>query len=416
MKGFSSFALLRVFAQVLTFAAGVIVVRILPPDQYALYAIAAALIAAITAISATGITSRFMALGAALERPSMELDLLYGGARSARLRLVTVVLVVALPFLAYLLISNGADPLAAVGILVLCVLSTVPLQQFGLASTELQLEKRFVLIGAIDVIANGVRALSVTILWILGVSSAVVLFSVTAFVAWTQAVLGWRSVRRYVRARVGVDPSSRRTFAIAVRQSLPAVLVMVASEQLVTLLLTLSGNTLGIAQVAALSRYALAFALVNNILGTWGASALARTVGGRGTVLRASGRYLAVYGAACLAFLSITVIFSGPLLHLLGESYEQLTLEFALLMAGATLTNFAAFGIGAINHARGYLSLSWVYIPFVVAWLVIGMTFVDTSSSLGAAILAASLAVPTLLGQLARAIYGIWNHTQSDVE
>ena len=413
MKSFTSFgtfAALRGCAQVLTFVAGIIIVRTLAPEDYALYSIATSLIAAVTTVSATGIASRFMALAAAVPRPSRELDTIYNSARAARMRLATVVMLLVAPLLVYLLTSNGASLEVAIGMTLLVAACILPLQQYGLTTSELQLQRKLVSIGAIDVLTNLLRVILISIAWVASWASALSLTLISALIAWAQASASSRRTRDTLRRSGVADVATRTSFSIAVKQSLPAVLVMVASEQMVTLLLTWSGNTTGIAEIAALSRYALAFALLNNILGTWGASYMARAAGGRRTVLRASARYLGIYTLACIVFLALVTLGANPLLALLGPHYANLQGEFLVLMVGATVSNLASFGIGALNHSRGYLRYSWTYIPLVAIWLTLSIFLVDTSTGIGAAVLTASLALPQLVSQLVRAVHGIATH------
>ncbi len=355
-----------------------------------------------------------MSLAASVKRPSRELDTIYVSARSARMRLSVVVMALVIPLLVYLLLANGATLPTTLIMTALVSACIIPLQQYGLTTTELQLQRRLGSIGVVDMLTSLARVLLVSLAWLSSWANAISLTLASTVVAWVQTLLSSRQTRSTLRSKARVDVGIRRSYSRAVRQSLPAVLVMVASEQMITVLLTWSGNTSGIAEIAALSRYALAFALLNNVLGTWGASMIARTTGGRRALLKSSGRYLVLYLSSCILFLAFVTVFTTPLLDLLGSHYSGLRAEFFILMAGATISNIASFGIGAVNHARGYLRYSWTYIPLVAIWLVAGVTLVDTSTGVGAAVLTATLSLPQLVSQAIRTVHGLKEHGKGD--
>ena len=182
---------------------------------------------------------------------------------------------------------------------------------------------------------------------------------------------------------------------------------MIVGEQVVNVILTANGNTDGIAQIAALSRYALAFTVINSIVATIGASTIARAPARSRELLQGSAKYVGLYAALCTATVAALTLASPFLLFLLGPDYEELSVEFFVLVVGAAITNFASFGIGVITHARGWISFSWSYIPFAVIWLVVVPQNVSTATSLGAATLAASLSIPLLLSQVVRLVVGV---------
>ena len=400
------FASFRVTAQVVAFVTGVVVVRLLPPEQYALYVIATTLLAAVTVVSASGITSTLLAKAAQEPRPSELVGQIYSAANKVRKQTAILITACVIPLLCVLLLGNGADVQTTILMCVILAGATFPTLAYGVALVELQIQRRYGLIGLIDTSANGVRLMFTAACAALAWVAAPVLFIGSLLMTAAQGIIGVYAARQSARPTPNPPSGLVREFRRAFARAAPATIAMVLGEQAVTLILTIVGNTIGIAQIGALGRFAVGFALINSVLTIMGASYLARLSGGREALRTGALKYTLTY-LLVSASLTLTLILASPLLlSILGSEYRHLTAEFAILMTGALVTNFALFGIGAVNHARGWLRFGWTYIPAAAAWFAFCTLFIDLRTSEGAAIMAASLSLPVLASNIIRAIAG----------
>jgi len=345
----------------------------------------------------------------------VEADEVFTAANRVRKQTALLVTVVVAPLLFYLLMANGATAWGALGICTILVLTVFPTLSYGLSVVELQLQRRFKVIGVSDSAANGVRLVFTSICAVLNLAIAPLLVVGALVLAVTQSALASRAAKESVDITRRAPRSDLVTdFRRAFYQMAPATIAIVGAEQAITIMLTLANNTAGIAQIAALSRFAVGFALLNSVVGTIGAGYLARIQPDRRAIVTGALRYNLLYFAASTIFAGAVVACSPLLLPLLGEPYENLRIEFLVIMLGSLTTNIALYGVGAVNHARGWLAYGWTYIPLVLLWACVCLFVLDVSTSMGAAILSASLSLPLLVSNLIRAGAGIAYMPKSD--
>lgn len=412
---FGGFAGLRFVTQILAFLSGILVVRLLPTTEYAYFALASSLLSAIAVLSASGVSSRLISTVARLPRPSEEANAAYSAAMRVRTGNLFIVSAVGLPFLAFLLLANGA-PVSTAALTVIAVgLATVPALNIGIFTVELEVGRRFARIALGDLSAAAIR------LALIGASAASGLLWAPVLLASGVISSTWQSsfVRRAARKTIALPPgfnaARTRQFRKAVAQTLPATLLMIVGEQSVNLMLTLAGNLEGIAQNSALSRFSVAFTLVNSVMGTLGASWISRAAGGR-RLIRTAGVYVLSYGAISVFFVVVVATFKEQLLLILGAQYSGLAHELMIVTIGAAVANFASYGLGVVNHARGWLSYSWTYAPGLAAWAIFAWLAIDRTTHLGAAVLLASLSLPLLLTQLVRLGGGVLSGGQRGLD
>lgn len=399
----SSFSL-GLASQALAFGAGIIVVRSLTRQDYASYSLSTTIISAVVVLADAGINSTMMAAAARVENAGRFRPLLAAALRWRRV-VWAIAVVPMLALLFYLLLGTGVAPVVAAVVCALTGALSFNSLSVGLASIEYQISGRFSALQIMDVASNALRLALLATAGLLGVAG-VILYLVLGLligVAQQRVMLSRISARHVDGPLTGSDSA---LFSRAIRSTVIVSLAIVLGDQLVNFILVQRGNPLAVADIAALSRFALAFGLLNTVMANIAAPYVARAGSTRPAVLRASALVVGVYGAACAAYVVFVWLAAPLLLTILGPQYDHLRVEMVVLAVGSAVSNFASWGTGLITHARGWLAHSWIYGVLLVLWAVYGYFVADVSTTLGAVTLVATLALPSLVSQIIRLVAG----------
>lgn len=395
--------------QVAAVVAGILAVRSMPKADYAAYSAASAAIAAAVAVADSGTGSVLMARLAASVGQTTVQQTLMGAALSVRRRTSVVVLVIVGTGLVYVFVGLHL-PVFAILVSLLIVIVTVSNSLLrSLYVTEVQLQRRYLdLVGA-DASGAGLRLIltvGVSFLALSSGASTVVFLAIALLGSLVQTAL----VRRVSGFRgVTADAASSETgaFREAVRATLPWTALMIAGEQLINVLLAAYGNATAIAEIGALTRYAMAFALVTSVLGTLVGTAIAHTSRERGALLSTLSKTIAGGLVVCGGYVAGLWLFRGPLLGLLGAQYSHLESMFFVLSIGSATAFFSSVVLGMFVHARGWVHGNWVFGPALALWVVWAAVIVQPRDGMSAAWVMLGLQVPTLVSQVARIVIGL---------
>ncbi|MBB6391069.1 hypothetical protein [Microbacterium thalassium] len=378
-------------------------------QDYALYAIALSALGLVTTLSDAGVNSKLLALAGEGAAAGKDVSPYFRAAMQFRRILAAAVVLPGLVLAIYLLFANGASPLILALSVLAIALTALAAISTSLVTVALQVFREYKSLQGTALWSAIVRLGLVAALFLLGVSSPPAFLFAGAIAAAYLYLARSRTAKHHADWGAGTHPVGREDFISASRSALPSALALILAEQLVTILLTINGNTDAIAEIAALTRFAVAFAVVNDVVRNIVAPSIARSAPTRSSVLRSLGQVSSVYLLLAVAYLT-GLILAGPLLlSILGPEYAGLTPELAALGLGTVIVNFSRGGIGAINYARGWNRYSWSYIPFAVVWAIVGLSALDLSTTWGAIAFSASLALVGLASQVVRLVHGVLN-------
>lgn len=400
-----SLASASAISQAFAFAAGLIVLRALPPKEYAFYVLVGAVVAAAGAVAESGIGTALLARVARLPTPSRIADNWMSSAVRLKTRLGASVLLPALVLVAFLLRVNGATwPVVAVLTLV-TALTMVSAFSISVLSIGLQVTGNFRALRRADVVGSAFRLSLVWLTSIVLPFGAIIALVINLLASWLQRLMERSAVRRRFSLRAERDRRTEAVLSSSVIKLIPVSLGTIAGEQLVLIVLSVTGNVHGIAAVAALGRYSALLLVVNGLVFTLGAARLSALDVTRH--LNAAATLIKTYSLVALLFVVISVAASPLLLRLLGPSYDDLFTPFVIITVGSALTNLALYGFGSVNHAMGWVRGGWVYLPVMVVVLAAGVVLLPVHTPIGAAALSASLCLPNLASQLVRLRIGL---------
>ena len=150
-----------------------------------------------------------------------------------------------------------------------------------------------------------------------------------------------------------------------------------------------------VAEVGALGRLAMIFAVLSNLLTNVFAPAFARCQSPR----RLRYQYAGVLGgvsAFSAGILAVAAFLPSAFLFVLGGKYAHLDHELVLMVGGAVASALTGT-FWALNSARGWIAGSWLYIPLTLATQVALIPFTDFSTVGGVLIFNLISSVPNVL-------------------
>lgn len=404
----SAYLVLVGVAQLSAFLAGVLLIRSMPKGDYAAYAAAVAGISAAAVIADSGIGATLMARMAAVGGALGERHALMRAALAVRRRVAVVVLVPICVGVVVVFVGLHLAPI----VIVICVALVAVVVWNSLVRTlyvvDLQLQRRFVPIVAADASAGVFRLALVAIVALIGLGAGtatpvyLAIFLAASFLQTSVA----RRFSGFRSSTAGDASAYGPAFTAAFRTTAPWTVLLIAGEQLINLLLTSYGNAAAIAEISALTRYALLLQLVVSVAGNVVGATLAH-VAPTSRALGSAFRRLVGGGALISAgFVGGVWIMRLPLLDLLGPGYAHLDTMFLLLAVASALQFFGTYVLGAMTHARGWLRGSWTFGPFLAAWVLAVVLVLQPRDSITAALAFLCLQIPTLLVQVVRVILG----------
>ena len=400
----------QIVIQILGFACGILVIRMLSQEQYALYTIANAMLGTLAVLADGGISTGVMAQGGKVWDDRRKLgSVLVTGIR-LRNKFAIASVIVAIPILGYLLKDHGAGWM----LVFLICLSILPAFLTGLTETILnigpKLHQDVTPMQGIQVGSSALRfVFSGLSLLILPLAPVALLF------AGLPQILANYRLRKLVRNKADLeapyDADEASAILRSVKRILPGAIYFSFSGQISIWLLSIFGTTDSVAQIGGLTRLTMlvsSIGLVSAILVVPRFSRLANNP----QLLRSFFVKFTVLEVAVISLMLAGVFVTAPfLLKLLGPGYENLEIQLLLLFVGASLallkgTWFSLFA------GRGLILPAYVSVGVNLATQIAGFTIFDLSDLQSVIIFSIVMHVPELV---LIGIYG-WTKIQNTSE
>jgi O-antigen/teichoic acid export membrane protein len=378
---FGTTAAAQAATQVLGFAAGLIIVRTLPPAKYALYVLSLTIVGAMNVLADSGITDGVMAEGGKQWRDRVWLGQVVATGRKLRFQFARIATCILIPTATWLLVKHGAS-WATAGFLILAIIANFLLSlSVGLYSIPPALHQQVFASIKISLRQSIIRLCLTAILLLAFPNPFVAMMTAVVaqyFVLGRIKKLGMGYIDHHQKSS---DVIETKILKLAKRR-FPDCLYYCISGQISIWLATLYGSTIMIAQIGALGRIGQLMLVLSSITSMVLVPRFARLANNHSLVIK---RYFQAQlvlglfvGLVCIAI----VIFSKECLWLLGASYAGLGGEIILMAvgAGANVLSTAAF---AMNMARGYVPNPVAYIGLNVLWQVLCIKWLNVGSVTG---------------------------------
>ncbi|MDQ6625245.1 MAG: polysaccharide biosynthesis protein [Verrucomicrobiota bacterium] len=399
-----NFAAVQGVVQIISFLSGILIVRHLDQREYAYFTIANTMQGTLNILADIGISVGLVSIGGRVWQDPHRFGQLINTALGLRRKLGFVAIVVVTPVLYSMLVKNGASipyTLALVALILGGLLVQLSLGVLGVVPRLRSDVGKIQIIDFTGAVARLIALVAVVFLF-LNAGVAVALGS-------AMLLLQYWLLRRYVSGVIDLQAPENAEDRIAMRgyiRSLAANAVFYCFQgQITVFLISFFGDRASsVAEVGALGRLAMIFAVLANLLTNVFAPAFARCHDARrlrwqfGTIVGA----VSLFSAAVVAF---AAIFPNEFLFVLGAKYAHLQRELVLMVAGAVIGALTGT-FWTLNASKAWIAGSWLYIPTTVATQLALIPFTDFSSVRSVLIFNLISALPNLLLNLVLSFRG----------
>lgn len=372
----------QILVQAIGFISGIMVIRLLSPQQYAYYTLANTVLGTMVVLADGGVSSGVMSQGAKVWQDPLKLGRVFSTGIHLRKRFAIFSIILSTPILVYLLLNNGASISATV---LICV-TLIPAFYAGLWDSLLvivpqlhqsivPLQKNQIMVGALRLILSGLSL--VVFPW--------------AFVAILAGglprIYGNLKLRKLNKTHITetneVDAEVKGNIMKIVKKFMPGAIYYSLSGQITMWLLSVFGNTTSIAQIGALGKFGMVLTLVTSITSTLVIPRFARLPIYKNNLIV---RYFQILlGLFLLMFLvvGLTYLFPNQILWVLGGDYKDLQFELVLCIIGACMGVSADIAFGLLA-SRGWMYNPVLYISVNVLSIIALALMLDITSLRGA--------------------------------
>jgi len=371
----------QIIIQALGFASGILIIRLLPVEEYGLYTLANTMLGTMTVLADAGISTGVMVQGAKVWQNKKELGVVLATGLDLRRKFAIGSLVISTPVLFFLLLHNNASWFISC----LIVASLVPAFYAALSDSLLEVVPKL----HQDILPLQKNQVSVGILRLLLIGFTMFIFpwAFTAILAnGIPRIVGNIKLRkianRFIDKTKKSDPIIQREILLIVQRILPGAIYFCVSGQITIWLISIFGNTVAVAQLGALGRLAMLLNVVSVLINTLIVPRFARLEPRRKDLLKKFVYTISLVLLINLVILLVVTIFPTQILLILGNPYKNLNNAMILSVL-----------IGCINLVTSvFISFSssrgWIINPFLmmicnIFGTVFPLFFVDVSTLKG---------------------------------
>lgn len=346
---------------------GLLIIRFLPIEEYALYTIANTMLGTMTMLSDSGIANGVMAEGGKVWKDKSQFGKVLQTGLDLRRKFGLVSLLVAIPILVYLLNDHGAGWLS----IVLITMGLIPAFYASLSDAMLAVAPKL----HQDIKPLQANLLQVSFGRLLLNGLFVFIFPFTFIALFANSIprlYGNYRLRKISSKFLDIsekpDKKIRKEIIVSVRRTMPMVIYYVISGQLSIWLISFFGSTASISKLGAMGRLAMVFTVVISLFSTLVVPRFSRMKESRGK-LRAI--FLTVQGLTLvisIVMIFAVFLFSDQILWVFGKDYYDLNYELFLV----AIANGLSLMTGICSQLT--VSRGWYLKP---AYLI-GLNFIST--------------------------------------
>jgi O-antigen/teichoic acid export membrane protein len=399
------FAFVQAVVQVLGFAAGLLIVRTLPKREYAFYTIGNTMLGAILVLADSGISSALTAIGGRVWQDGQRLGSLLNTAFQLRRQLAALTLLAVVPVLIWLLAEDGAGRLTIAGLVVavlagsgLELITRIYAVALRLRSEIRQIQNQAMVSALVKLVIVGI-ALFIFMNAVIAILSVVIGYAV-------QFVMLRRWVHREVDRSAAADPAIRSEIVSVLRKQAPHSIYYCLQGQITVWLISIFGNAESVANVGALGRLAVVFALLSSITAEVVLPAFAR-IQCVHLLRRRYFQIVAAYFSLAVVSVAAVAVFPQQILSVLGRQYSGLHAE-GILMAVCAVVSTTAGLLWGLNCARAWIVPPALLIPCTIAVQVAVMSIVHLSTVKGVLLFTMCSWVPSIALSVWLAMKQMW--------
>jgi O-antigen/teichoic acid export membrane protein len=358
--------------------AGLLLVRYLPVEEFALYTLAASVLTLVSMSSDLGTTASLFHFYRTSQSHGENFEDYVRAVFEVR-RSILVAAAILVPVGAIYVGADQGFATAPSLIAAFWVLATAWLQiGTSVRLVLLRLAQRYSVAYRAELAGGLLRLILVGCLLAVSALSALTALAIGALAAAAVFALSHSEIARPIS---GDRSLARRRLIRYLLPTLPGALYFAVQGPIMIWLAVTFGGTRNIAEIGALGRLGMITGLVSGLSGAVLIPRLAALVEERAFVLRfiGYGALLAtLVGAICLA----AAAQPGLFLWILGANYRGLDRQLLLLLVGSSLAVLGAY-VGGVNFARGWVKLQTITLAGEIAVQAVLISLLSLSTTSG---------------------------------
>ena len=399
----------QIILQVVGFASGILVIRLLPVEEYALYTIANTMLGTMTILADGGISTGVMAQGGKVWQDKEKLGAVIATGLYLRRKFAIISLIVSTPILIYILLHNGASWLMAVMI----ALSLIPAFYAALSDSLLEIVPR--LHQSIVPLQKNQLVVSLGRLLLSAISLFIFPWTFVAiFASGIPRIYGNIKLKKISKGFVDTEqkPDSviRGDILKVVKRSLPTLIFFSFSGQITIWIISVFGKVTSIAQLGALGRIAILLTVFSVLIGTLVVPRFSRLENNISILLLRYTQVLFVCTFVMILFAGGIYMFSDTILWILGAQYNSLNFELFLIIISACLNLISGVAF-SLYSSKGWVLSPLYSISKAILVIIIAIFAFDLSTLKGVLYLDILFAITAVLTDI---IFGYYNILKLD--
>ncbi|MFM6611497.1 MAG: polysaccharide biosynthesis protein [Dolichospermum sp.] len=393
-KLLSKFVSVQLIVQALGFVSGIILIRSLSKEEYSYLTIANSMQSMMNGLADSGVSIGISEIAGKVWSDKYRFSQLIVSALELRKWLALISTACITPIMIWFLFRNNISTTSATLITIAILIELY----FYLESSVLETVPRFY--SKIKAIQNLDIIFAVTRLLLLAVSYVVFLNSVVAAFLSTIAsacrtFLLRKVANQEIDVKSGKNIDDQKHIVTIVKKFIPNSIFYTFQGQISIILISFFGNSQNIADIGALSRFSMIFALITPVMSSIVFPAFSRCQ--EKSLLKV--RYGQIVIANILFGILLTglsYLFSNQILWILGSKYYGLGYELVLVIILGTVGHIGGVMWG-LCCAKGWIKNMWLEIPIKLSVQIILLLFMNLSNIKGVILFGIFSYVPSII-------------------
>ncbi|MFT3932625.1 MAG: polysaccharide biosynthesis protein [Chitinophagaceae bacterium] len=370
----------QIIIQAVTLVNGILIIRLLPPHEYALYTLANMMLGTMLLLADGGITDGVMSQGGKVWQDPQKLGSVVATGMDIRKKFAIVSLAIVTPILVYLLRHHGASWLVTG----LIVLALIPAFVAALSGTLLEvapkLRQDIPPLQKIQVAFNTARTPLLAGFLFLFPWAYIAIFISSLPQLWANTRLKKIS-KNYADNTQPIDIEVRKKILAVVKRTLPGAIYYGFYGQISTWLVSIFGSTDSLAQVGALSRLAMVLTVLTVMSGILIVPRFARLPENKNILLKRFFQIQVLLLLVSAAVIGFVYLFSGYILSILGHNYTSFTTEIVVICFSSCLSMMMGVTYN-ISVSRAWVMPPWILISVNILTQLILIWSMDLSKTI----------------------------------
>ncbi len=370
----------HIIVQAVSFISGILVIRLLTLQEFALYTIANTMLGTISLLSDGGISTGVMAQGGKVWQDKQKLGAVLVTGLDLRIKFAVGSLVISIPILIYFLLQHEASWLT----ILLIIVSLIPAFYAMLIDSILEIVPK--LHQSIIPLQKNQLMVAMGRLMITGLTLFFFPFTFVAIIAaGIPRIIGNIRLKKiaagFADTHQHSDPEIRHNILQVVKRVLPGALYFCISGQVTIWLISIFGKTSDVAQLGAIGKITMLLSVVSALMVTLVVPRYAR--------LQDLNKLKSYFWKVQLALwaLSITLVtfvgfFAKYILMILGNKYSGLSYEMTLSMISGSMGLMGGLSY-VLYSSRGWVINPFLFIGISIVVLTLGIWICDVNTLVG---------------------------------